>query len=248
MTICLKWCLRLGALAVLPVFFGCGGGSSEPPSAVLAPVEMTASLGSQSFKQAELQPAVVQPAVRARPIATPSTFRSAPDDSRGEETAVHLQLLSPEGVHASSLELPPVRGVGYATVKAKISSVRAGGETPVDEVRPYCPSSVQCEYRATGRDRLDHVYVVKLPDENVARLSAAGNEILVTAKQTNLPVRTPVTITLQIGKHASTARVAYLGADATQEPIAQDTQTTTAAPVPQPIRPAGSRYPFSGAS
>jgi hypothetical protein len=141
--------------------------------------------------------------------------------------------------------LPPVRGMGYATVKARISSVRASGDTPVDNVRPYCPSSVQCEYRVAGRDRLDLTYVVRLPDENVARLSAAGNDILVIAKQTSLPMRTPVTITLDIGKHTSTARVAYLGADGMQEAMAQETQSATV-PMPRPISPAGSRYPFSG--
>jgi hypothetical protein len=164
-----------------------------------------------------------------------------------EETAVQLQLLGPEGILASSLELPPVRGVGYATVKARISSVRAGGETPVDNVRPYCPSTVQCEYRVADRERLDLVYVVKLADENVARLSASGNDILVTAKQTNLPVRTPVTITLAIGRHSSTVRVAYLGSDAAQEAAAQESQGSTVS-MPRPIKPAASRFPFSGAS
>ena len=249
MSICLKWTPRLSALAVLPVFLGCGGGSSEPSDAVLEPVELTASPEIRSFKQVVVSPVAAQPSATARPVTTPKIFRSASEEPRSEEIAVHLQLLSPDGVQASSLELPPVRGVGYATVKAKISNVRAGGETPVDNVRPYCSSSVQCEYRVAGRERLDLMYVVKLPDENVARLSAAGNEILVTAKQTNLPVRTPVTITLEIGKHTSTARVAYLGPDATQEAaVAQETQTTTAAPQPRPIKPAGSRYPFSGAS
>jgi hypothetical protein len=249
MSICLNWIAKpSAALAMLLVLFGCGGGSSEPSGAVLAPVELTASPEGRSSKQAELQPAAAQIAVRARSVATPSVFRSASEDSRSEEAAVHLQLLSPDGVQASSLELPPVRGAGYATVKAKILSVRAGGETPVEDVRPYCPSSAQCEYRIVGRNRLDLVYVVKLPDDHVARLSAAGNEILITAKQTNMPVRTPVTITLEVGKHASTARVAYLGADATQEAAAQETPTTTAAPMPQAIKPAASRYPFSGAT
>ena len=247
MSMCLKWIPRLGALTVLPVFLGCGGGSSEPPSAVLAPVEWAASPESPSIKQVVVPLAAAQPSITAKPVATPSIFRSASEEPKSEETAVHLQLLSPDGVQTSSLELPPVRGVGYATVKAKISNVRASGDTPVDSVRPYCPSSVRCEYRVAGRDRLDLMYVVKLPDENVARLSAAGNDILVTAKQTNLPVRTPVTITLEIGKHTSTARVAYLGADATQETMAQETQTATV-PIPRPIKPAGSRYPFSGAS
>ena len=245
MSMCRKWTPRLGALAVLPVFLGCGGGSSEPSSAVLAP--LTASPESQSFKEVVVWPVPARASISARPVTTPSIFRSASGQPGSVETAVHLQLLGPDGVPASSLELPPVRGVGYASVKARISSVRAGGETPVDNVRPFCPSSVQCEYRVAGRDRLDLRYVVKLPDENVARLSATGNEILVTAKQTNLPVRTPVTITLEIGNHTSSARVAYLGIDATQESIAQETQTTTV-PMPRPIKPAGSRYPFSGAN
>lgn len=245
-SVCRKWSLRLGGLAVLPVFLGCGGGSSETPNAAEAPVELTASSESPSFK-AVLQPAAAQLAVRARLVTTPSTFRAASEEPRSEETAVHLQLISPDGVQASFLELPPVRGAGYATVKAKISSLRAGGETPVDEGRPYCPSSVQCEYRTVGRDRLELVYVVKLPDESAARLSAAGNDILITAKQTNVPVRTPVTITLQIGKHTSTARLAYLGADATNEITAQETRTAPV-PMPRPIEPAAKRYPFLGAS
>ena len=245
MSMCLKWASRLSAFAVLPVFLGCGGGSSDPPIADLAPV--TASPESRPFRTVVVSPAAAQASVSARPVTAPSILRSASGAPSSDETAVHLQLLSPDGVQASSLELPPVRGVGYASVKAKISSVRAGGETPVDNVRPSCPSSAQCEYRVASRDRLDLVYVVKLSDENVARLSAAANEILVTAKQMNLPVRTPVTITLAIGKHTSTARVAYLGTDATQEAIAQETQTSTV-PMPRPIKPAGSRYPFSGAS
>jgi hypothetical protein len=248
MSICLKWSLWLGVFAVMPSLFGCGGGGGETPGAVVAPVESTASPESQSFKEAVLQPVAAQLPVRARSVTSPHIFRAASQEPRSEDVAVHLQLLSPDGVQASSLELPPVRGVGYATVRARISSVRAGGETPVDEARPYCPSSVQCEYRTADRGRLDLVYVVKLPDESVARLSAAGNEILVTAKQTAMPVRTAVTIALQVGKHTSTARVAYLGAAATIETSAQGTQSLAAAPVLQPIKPAGSRYPFADAN
>jgi len=249
MSIFLRWIARLSALAMLPVLSGCGGGSSEASGVVLAPLGLTASPESGAFKQAEHQPAAAQSPVRASSLATPgSILRSVSEEPGSEETAVHLQLLSPDGVQASSLELPPVRGVGYATVTAKISSVRAGGETPVDGARPSCPSNARCEYRVVGRNRLDLVYAVKLNDDSVARLSAAGSEILVTAKQTNMPVRTPVTITLEVGKHVSTARLAYLGLEATQETMAQENSSVMVAPMPQPIKPAGSRYPFSGAS
>ena len=245
----LHWIARLSALAILPVFFGCGGGSNEAPGVVLAPLGLTASPESGAFKHAEHQPAAAQSPVRASSVVIPSSIlRSVSEEPGSEETAVHLQLLSPDGVQASSLELPPVRGVGYATVKAKISSVRAGGETPVDEARPYCSSNARCEYRVVGRNRVDLVYAVKLNDDSVARLSASGNEILVTARQTNMPVRTPVTITLEVGKQVSTARLAYLGPEATQETIAQESSTVIVAPMPQAIKPAGSRYPFSGSS
>jgi hypothetical protein len=246
MSMCLVWTLRLSAVAALPLFFGCGGGSSES-SSVLAPVELTTSPESRSFKQIAVLPPAAQPAFQPRPITTPSIFRPASEESKNEASAVHLQLLSPDGVQASSLELPPVRGVGYATVKARILSVRAGGGTPVDNLRPYCLSAVRCEYRVAGRDGVDTVYVVKLPDEDLARLSASGNDILISGKQTTMQVRSPVTVTLEVGRFASTARLAYLDADATQEPIAQGAQSTSAEPMPRPITPFGSRYPFSGA-
>lgn len=254
--------LHWAGWAALCAVAGCGGGGGEPgitgaSGAGSAAVQMD----GQTERGATLLALVVatedpQGPVRIKPPTLPDALKAADLDARGEEGGlVQLTLKGPEGPQASSLELASVRGVGYPSVRAKVVSVRTNGDAPVASFRAQCASTSECNFRVPLRDGAQQLYVLRIPEDAAARLlpSEAEGEVLVVAQQVAMPARTAVTLTLEADRHASSARIAYLGPDAT-------TQAAVAAPAPAngavPASPLGTpaswaidppsrRYPFA---
>lgn len=257
--------VRWAGWAALCALAGCGGGqtgggaSDAGPASVQVEAQAEGGVTLLGLVVANEEPQVPpgpQAPVRMKPPSLPEALKAADvgDARREDRGLVHLTLIGPEGAQASSLELAPVRGVGYPSVRARVSSVRTNGHAPVASLRAQCPSASECTFRAPLPDGAERMYVLRIPQDSAARLLSgeAEGEVLVVAQQVAVPQRTVVTLTLESGRQTSSARVAYLGPDATRAATvapAPAEGTVSASPLHTPasrtIESPTRRYPFA---
>jgi hypothetical protein len=188
----------------------CGG---EPDDAPKPSMERAAA------RPAPPPTAKVQEDVAA-PAKTPSASKSEiPPAAASMPTAAAspagpeylLVILRRKGMHRDSDELVPVHGAGYEPLRAFVYlRGKPKKQSPVADVQPYCASTTQCEYRAPRKAGFADRIMISLDDDSVARLSAADDTVVISAR--TLAVATPsiVKLTMTIpGQPPVTRQIIY---------------------------------------
>jgi soluble lytic murein transglycosylase-like protein len=211
------WALsRLGWIATLALC-ACGG---EPDEARREPVAQTATAPA-SKPAAAVQEAVAPPAkAPVAATAEPPVVATPPAPASSSATAAPEYLLvvfRKKGLYRDTDELVPVHGAGYEPLRAfVVLRGKPRRQSPVAEVQPYCLSSTHCEYRAPRRAGLADRIMISLEDDSVARLSAADDMVVISAR--TLAVATPsvVKLTMTIpGQAPVTRQITYAKAPGT---------------------------------
>ncbi len=159
--------LGVAIVASLSSLVGCGG--TEP----------SFSEGSSAILGAQAQtPAPATRSETAAAIPAPSAAKSdaAPTQAVG---------LSPYDVRLDdedgpTLELAPMDGRGYPTVRVRVVLRGERFISPVANVLAYCATPTRCEYLPPRNGDHPLKYTVSIGEDSIARLSPTGDMIAVT--------------------------------------------------------------------
>lgn len=202
------WMLAAGVLGLA----ACGGGEAPAATTSAGP---SGSRFDRVSTTARNDAATPPARAASTPLAPVSAGPAAPPvparlPARSE---VFLQLQVDHAV-ASHLESRAVRGRGYEPVRIILGSSHVGHETPLDASVPYCESERRCVFRGPSGPANADGYVLTIPADVPAALTAAGHTVFLQPHALQFERRTPVTVTLvRPGLAPSTATVAFLGAD-----------------------------------
>lgn len=195
----------LGWIATLTLC-ACGG---EPADAPKPTIEQAATTSAPP-PAATVREIVAPPAkaTLAPKAETPTTAPATPKAQEAPAAPEYLLVVfKKKVVHRDADELSPVHGAGYEPLRAFVYlRGKPRKQSPVAEVQPYCSSSTQCEYRAPRKAGFADRITISLDDDSVARLSAADDMVVISAR--TLAVATPsiVKLTMTIPGQAPVTR------------------------------------------
>jgi hypothetical protein len=167
-----------------------------------------------STSPAEARPAALTPALGV--AAAAETGPGAAPNATAPRAAVTKTVAPPEYmlvvfkqkvVHRDNDELAPVHGAGYEPLRAFVYlRGKPRKQSPANEVQPYCVSTTQCEYRPPRKAGLAEKITISLDDDSVARLSAADDMVVISARTLEVARPSIVKVTMTIAGQAPVTR------------------------------------------
>ena len=193
--------LAIAIVTSLSSLVGCGG--SEP-----------SFIGGSS---ANASPEAQAPAPAPRPetaagVPAPSAAKpdAAPTQAAGA-SGYDMRLYDENGLAAPTLELAPVNGRVYPTVRVLVVSRGPRVISPVANLQAYCATPTRCEYLPPRNADRALKYTVSIGEDSIARLSPAKDMIAVTIRELKVVEPFIVTVTLTVeGQPPVTKQIKYL--------------------------------------
>lgn len=187
----------------------CGGDPTPgiaPPAVVVRTDETAPSTAGSPAKEVAASSAKPAPGAVAPSRPAPAATANAP-----AAPEYMLMVFKDRALHRDEDELAPVRGAGYAPLRAFVYlRGKPRNQSPVASVQAYCLTPTRCEYIPPRKSGFAERYTISLDDATIARLSAANDMVVISTRE--LDVAKPVTVSLTLtipGREPILRRIIY---------------------------------------
>ena len=183
----------------------CGGEPDDAPKPTVEKVAATPAPPPAAKVQAVVAPPAKTPL--ASKAQTPATAPALSASMSPAAPEYLLVVFKKKAVHRDVDELVPVHGAGYEPLRAFVYlRGKPRKQSPVAEVQPYCLSSTECEYRAPRKAGFADRITISIDDDSVARLSAADDMVVISARTLGVTTPAIVKLTMTIPGQAPVTR------------------------------------------
>ena len=201
---------RCGAMALRVTWFGaaasllaaCGGSPSNGVTRDEAATGDVQTASAEGRGKGEMGP---------DPQAQRANQLGAEGSTSAQGHRYDLIVLNERVVHQDLDQLDPRQGKGYQPLRAFIYVKGMPRNTsPVASIKPVCMVPTRCEYLPPRKSGLAERYIVSIPDDSVAQLSADEDVVVVSTRHLGLANAATVDLTLTIpGQRTVVKRIVY---------------------------------------